>query len=89
MSRDLPDLFGPGEQTRPAWLRVLCLAGAGFFFVLGLIGWLIPLVSGIPFYVLGLVLLGMGSDRARAWINRTERKLPGRWRVALRRVLRK
>jgi uncharacterized membrane protein YbaN (DUF454 family) len=53
-------------------------------FALGIVGWLIPVVTGIPFLVFGLVLLGMSSQRAREWINRAERRLPLRWRRRLR-----
>ena len=84
-----PDLLEPHRTKRPAWVRILCFVGAGVFFLLGVLGWLIPLVSGIPFYIVALVLLGMASDRVLAWINRLERKLPVGWRRALRRGLRK
>ena len=84
---ELPDLLTPHGRSRPLWVRALCLAGAFVFFVLGLAGWLIPVVTGIPFYLVAIALLGMASDRALMAINRLERKLPHRWRVALRRVL--
>ena len=86
---DLPDLLEHDHKPRPRWIKALCLIGAVLLFALGVVGWLIPLVTGIPFYVAGLFLLSIGSDRAREWINRLERKLPHRWRVALRRVMRK
>jgi uncharacterized membrane protein YbaN (DUF454 family) len=87
MSTALPDLLERHARPRPLWLRVLCVIGAVFFFLLGLIGWLVPVVTGIPFYVLSLILLGMASDRVRERINQMERKLPERWRAALRRAL--
>ncbi len=87
MPSHLPDLLERHARPRPLWLRALCVVGAVFFFLLGLVGWLVPLVTGIPFYVLSLILLGMASDRVREWINRMERKLPEQWRVALRRAL--
>ncbi len=86
---DLPDLLEREHKPRPRWIKALCIIGAVLLFALGIVGWLIPLVSGIPFYVLGLFLLSMGSDRAREWINRLDRKLPHRWRVMLRRLTRK
>jgi hypothetical protein len=86
---ELPDLLAPRQTKRPVWLRVLCLIGALLFFILGIAGWLIPVITGIPFYVAALVLLGMASDRARGWINSLERKLPNRWRWNLRRGLHK
>jgi uncharacterized membrane protein YbaN (DUF454 family) len=54
---------------------------AGFF------GWLLPVMTGIPFFALGLVLVAMGSGRARRWVNRIEDRLPARLRSWLRRLL--
>jgi hypothetical protein len=85
--RDPPDLLREPEHHRPVWVRVLCFAGASIFFVLGIIGWLIPVLTGIPFYVAGLALLALASDRARHLINRLERRLARRLRWALRRGL--
>jgi len=85
--RDPPDLLREQKHHRPLWVRVLCFAGAVIFFVLGIVGWLIPVLTGIPFYVAGLALLALASDRARHLINRLERRLPRRLRWALRRGL--
>ena len=60
------------------------MVGALFCFVLGVIGWLIPFVTGLPFYAAGLVLLGMANNRVAGWVNRLEQRLPHRWRVKLR-----
>jgi uncharacterized membrane protein YbaN (DUF454 family) len=65
-------------------VRVVLVAGALACFVAGVVGWLIPVVTGLPFYAAGLVLLGMASERLRAWINRGERRLPGSLRRGLR-----
>jgi uncharacterized membrane protein YbaN (DUF454 family) len=83
----LPDLLPPPRKARPWWLRGLYLAGAGVCFLLGIAGWLVPVVTGIPFYVAALALLGMASDRTRRWVNAAERRLPERWRRGLRRAL--
>jgi hypothetical protein len=87
-TRRLPDLLRVRGTRRPRWVRALCLVGALFFLVLGVIGWLIPVVTGLPFYAAALVLLAMSSERAGGWINRLERKIPERFRRALRRGLR-
>jgi hypothetical protein len=84
---ELPDLLRLHGKRRPLWVRALCLAGAVVFFFLGLVGWLIPFVTGIPFYLVAIALLGMASDRVIVWINRLDRKLPYRWRGRLRRGL--
>jgi uncharacterized membrane protein YbaN (DUF454 family) len=80
---ELPDLLSTDHQ-RPLWVRALCIAGALVCFVLGVIGWLIPLVTGLPFYAVGLILLGMASRRAAAWVNRLDRRLPYAVRVKIR-----
>lgn len=72
------------ERTQPAWKRVLYLGGAILLFVVGILGWLVPVITGIPFYVAALILLGMGSPRVRDWINRLEARLSPRWRRRLR-----
>ena len=82
--RDPPDLLREQKHHRPLWVRVLCFAGAVIFFVLGIVGWLIPVLTGIPFYVAGLALLALASDGARRLINRLERRLPRHLRWAVR-----
>jgi hypothetical protein len=82
--QDPPDLLREQKHHRPLWVRVLCFAGAIIFFVLGIVGWLIPVLTGIPFYVAGLALLALASDGARRFINRLERRLPRHLRWAVR-----
>jgi Flp pilus assembly protein TadB len=85
----LPDLLKKTARRRPLWQRVLLVAGAVLAFLAGIVGWLIPAVTGLPFYVVGFVLLAMASTRVRLWINRVERRLPHRWRQRLRNGVRK
>lgn len=85
---ELPDLLSTAPNALPAWKRALLLVGGGLCVLLGVVGWLIPVITGVPFYVLGFVLLGLASPLAARWINRLERRLPTRARLALRRVLR-
>lgn len=84
----MPDSFRPLlriRKTQRSFLtRVLLVGGAIVCLVLGILGWLVPVVTGIPFYVLGLILLGMASSGVRNWINRAEARLPPRWRKLLR-----
>jgi hypothetical protein len=84
---DLPDILPVEGHRRPLWVRLLCLVGAVVFAALGVVGWLIPVVTGIPFYAVAIVLLAVASDRARKWVNALERKLPHDTRVAIRRWL--
>lgn len=69
--------------------RVVLLLLALVFVLLGIIGWLVPLVPGFPFYMLALACGGMASARVARWTNRQERRLPRRWRLLLRPKLRR
>lgn len=84
---DLPDLLSERDNGYPAWKRTALFAVGSACMVLGVIGWLVPVVTGIPFYVAGIVLLGLASVRAARAINRLERRLPLRARLVLRRAL--
>ena len=82
-----PDLLEIGARQRSPLQRAgLVLLALGFF-ALGVVCWLIPLATGLPFHFLGLVTLGMASDRVGRTVNRWERKLPERWSLTLRRML--
>ncbi len=81
----LPDLLRDQSQRHPFWLRIVFLGLAAVCFVGGVVGWLIPVVTGIPFYAAGLVFLGLASDRTRRLINRLERRLAESTRRRIRR----
>ena len=85
---ELPDLL-PSRVKRALWVRALCVAGAVVCFALGVVGWLIPVVTGLPFYAIGLLLLGMASGRVARWINRMDRRLPLAVRIKLRKWTRR
>jgi uncharacterized membrane protein YbaN (DUF454 family) len=71
----MPDLLRP-RSRQPHWRSAIFIFGAVVCFALGVVGWLIPVVTGLPFYVLGLILLGLVSDRMRRLVNSMERRLP-------------
>jgi len=66
---------------------MIFLGAALVFFAAGVVGWLIPVVTGIPFYAAGLVFLGLASDRTRRLINRLERRLAESTRRRIRRLI--
>ncbi len=84
---ELPDLLPERDNGYPAWKRSALFAAGSACMVLGVIGWLVPVVTGVPFYVAGVVLLGLASVRAARAVNRLERRLPLRARLVLRRAL--
>lgn len=85
---DLPDLLKIPPVARNPWLRVLLALGGVLCMVLGVVGWLVPVVPGIPFYILGAVLFGMAHPPLGRWINRKERGFSPRVRLMLRPRLR-
>jgi hypothetical protein len=86
---ELPDLL-PEERTERALIvRVALLVATGVLFILAIILWLVPVLTGIPFWILGIVTLGMASRRAARWINARERRLPRKIRLVLRPRLRR
>jgi fatty acid desaturase len=89
MTPPLPDFLREQDGRHPVWLRVVFLAAAFVCFVAGVVGWLIPVITGIPFYVAGLVFLGLASDRTRRFINRMERRLSENTRRKIRRLIAK
>jgi hypothetical protein len=86
---ELPDLLPARKKERSLAFRVLCIVGAIVLFVLGIVFWLVPVITGIPFYIAAAVLLAVASERARGWVNSLERKLPRGFRIKLRRGMRK
>jgi hypothetical protein len=89
MTPPLPDLLRAPDGRHPFWLRVVFLGAAVVCLALGVVGWLIPVMTGIPFYAAGLVFLGLASDRTRRFINRMEHRLSENTRRRMRRVIAK
>lgn len=86
-ANDLPPLLRVPREPVPLGKRLLLIAGAILCFAVGIFGWLVPVVTGVPFYLLGLILLGSASRRVLEWVNRQEARLSPRWRKKLRDAL--
>jgi len=86
---ELGDLLKPGPERRHAVVRGLLLVLGVLLFALGFVGWLIPVVSGIPFYLAGIVVIAGASTRVRTWVNGAEGRLSAKNRRRLRAFLRK
>jgi hypothetical protein len=82
-----PDLLPVDESRRSLASRTGLFAGAGLCFAVGLLLWPVPVATGLPFHVGGLLLLGMASRRVARALNRWERRLPDRCSRPLRRVV--
>jgi uncharacterized membrane protein YbaN (DUF454 family) len=80
----LPDLISCDGPDRGVWKRIGLISASVAFFSLGIVGWVIPVMTGVPFHVLGLITLGMASKPIARTVNRWERRLPHRLRLWLR-----
>jgi hypothetical protein len=90
MSDDnFPPLLRIRRTRRSPVKRVLLIGAAVLCFGAGILGWLVPVITGIPFYIAGLILLAMASPRVLEWINQAEARLSPKWRKRLREGLRK
>ncbi len=71
--------------------KVINLAWAIFFFILGVIGILIPVVPQIPFFIISLLFFSLVFPPVRRWLRRFLRRHPRlahaykKWRDAARR----
>ncbi len=75
----------PARVATVSMTRRLVLIVAGIvLIILGIIGWLLPVMTGVPFWVAGLICLSQASERCRRLINFGDSKLPGRVRGVLR-----
>jgi hypothetical protein len=89
MTPPLPDLLRARDRRHPFWVRIIFLGAAVVCLALGVVGWLIPVMTGIPFYAAGLIFAGLASDRTRRFINRMEHRLSEDTRRRMRRVIAK
>ena len=85
----LPDLIDAGGPERGTVTRIALVIAALACFALGILFWLIPVLTGVPFLLLAFLCLGMASHRVARWINIQERRLPKRCRLWLRPRLRR
>ncbi|MFT7463284.1 MAG: hypothetical protein ACI9EF_001628 [Pseudohongiellaceae bacterium] len=85
----IPDLLAMPQGEHSLARRALWWLGAAGCFILGIVGWLVPVITGIPFYILGAVMLSKASPAVGWRINSWERGWTLKWRLMLRPTLRK
>jgi hypothetical protein len=88
-STRLAPLLPEGPRSHSTITRIGLLVASGVLILLGVVFWLVPVVTGLPFYLAAVVTLSMASSRAARWMNRCEQHLPYRFRRWLRLVLRR
>jgi len=84
----IPDLLQADPQKRGRTVRILLTLLAVVVLGLGVVAWILPFLSGIPLFILGLTMLGMASRRVAIAVNAAESRLPTKWRLWLRPTLR-
>ena len=56
--------------------RILLFVAAFFFIALGIVGLVLPVLQGILFLAIGIILLSLASPAAHSWIENHTRKWP-------------
>jgi hypothetical protein len=85
----LPELLPPRRENRSSVWRLLLGVIGSSLILFGIAGLVLPLAPGVIPIIIGLALLGMTSPTARRWINRSETHLPHKYRLLLRKYIRK
>ncbi len=52
--------------------KLICLVFAVLFYILGLIGLMIPIIPQVPFFVIGTVFMVIGFKSFKLWIMDTK-----------------
>ncbi|MCB9833581.1 MAG: DUF454 family protein [Planctomycetes bacterium] len=81
---EIPDLLPPRSRRRSIPVRVAALAAGVILFAVGIAGWILPFMPGVPFLVASAAMFAVGSRTLAELINKIEKKLPERVRVQLR-----
>jgi hypothetical protein len=78
-----------GTRPRSAFRRTALFVVGLLMVVAGIVLGIIPVVPGFPLTIAGLLMMAAGSSVTRSLLNQAEAKLPQRWRLALRRIMRR
>ena len=52
--------------------KIICIIFASVFYILGFIGLLIPVIPQVPFFVVGTLMLALGSKKVKEKIKSTK-----------------
>ena len=62
-------------RCRPLWQRIIYPVIGAILIVLGIIGWLVPIIPGFPLIIIGLPLFVCINPRFELWARRLMRKM--------------
>ena len=63
------------SRCRPLWKRIIYPLVGMILIILGIIGWLVPIIPGVPLIIIGLPLFVCISPRLELWVRRQMRDI--------------
>ena len=57
-------------KPRPLWQRVLYPIIGGILIILGIVGWIVPVIPGFPLIIIGIPLVACFNSRLELWMRR-------------------
>lgn len=48
--------------------KILCITLAVFFYILGIIGLILPVIPQVPFFIIGTIFASIASKKIKNWI---------------------
>jgi len=79
----------PESRPRSVFRRTALFVTGVLVFLAGVVLGILPIVPGFPLMIAGALMMAAGSSVTRSLLNHAEIRLPRRWRVALRTLLRR
>lgn len=76
-------------EARSAFRRTALFVVGLFMVIAGIVLGILPVVPGFPLTIAGLLMMAAGSSVTRSLLNHAETKLPRRWRLVLRSLMRR
>jgi len=81
---EIPD-FLPEDKGDSGFLKkCFFVVGGLVLIVLGIVGWVLPFLMGVPLIAAGLAMAAVAIPGLRKLVNSLEAKLPRKWRLYLR-----
>lgn len=86
--KEFPPLIQPKREIHSTTFRVLLVTIGVLFVAIGIVGWVLPFMPGVPILITGLGMIAASIPGGIGVINRCETRLPRFVRQVLRPGLR-
>ena len=86
---EISDLIPESKGDSGFLRKCFLLLGGLVLVILGIIGWVLPFLMGIPLIVAGLAMISVVIPPLRKLLNAWEAKLPTKWRHWIRSVMKR